>query len=111
VKKLLPLLAALVIAPLLGSDSPTEYDGRTQMANLEGTWRLVKIKRGDQDGKDPPWELVFRAGGTYSWVGPGRVDGTYKVDAGRVPGHLDLFPGVEPGKAHRAISASTVTCS
>jgi hypothetical protein len=30
-KKVLPLFAALLVAPLLGSDSPKEYDDRAEM--------------------------------------------------------------------------------
>jgi uncharacterized protein (TIGR03067 family) len=97
------LLLAVLLFPLLGSGSPREYDDRTQMANVEGTWRLVRVVRAGTVGQDPEWELVFRADGTYSWMGPAQIGGTYKVDAGRAPAQIDLCATNDPRRAHRGI--------
>ena len=39
------LFAVLSVVPLLGSDSAKEYDDRTEVAGIEGTWRGTRIDR------------------------------------------------------------------
>jgi uncharacterized protein (TIGR03067 family) len=105
VKKLTPLLAALLVAPLLGSDAPRDYDGRIEAAdvNIEGTWQLVGIKHRGQEQPPNGWNLVFQAGGKYAWEGMIRVEGTYKLNGGRTPPHLDLLPTVPGGHTAQCI--------
>jgi hypothetical protein len=38
------LLPALLVLPLLGSDSPKEYDDKVAVAGIEGTWRLTEYE-------------------------------------------------------------------
>jgi hypothetical protein len=44
------LLAALLVLSLLGSDSPREYDDRTQDMGIEGDWLLLRV---ETDGTSP----------------------------------------------------------
>jgi uncharacterized protein (TIGR03067 family) len=85
-RRLPPLLAALLVLPLLGSDSPKGYDsGRTEIDELEGVWRAV-------DTSFPPCldqELTLRRG-KYRITLDGRAyTGTYKTDRTRSPRHYD----------------------
>jgi uncharacterized protein (TIGR03067 family) len=80
------LLAALLVLPALGSDSPKEYDDKAETDGLEGSWRLVT------------WE--FNGGGAIPTVGTitfhGRrfvedngTRGTFTTDTQRKPAHFD----------------------
>ena len=57
-RRLLPL-AVLLILPLLGSDSPKEYDDAAmQMDEIQGTWRLVAV--------EIQWQTVLFIGSVYT---------------------------------------------
>jgi uncharacterized protein (TIGR03067 family) len=87
------LLAALLVLPSLGSDSPKEYDGATARNELEGTWeRVSATPAGGKAVIALPGECVetFRHG---RWVyrHKGRIvsEGVYRTDSSRQPAHLD----------------------
>jgi uncharacterized protein (TIGR03067 family) len=73
-------LAALLVLPLLGSDSPKEYDDRAQDTGIEGAWRFVYCETGGvRTDADPVWPCVYK-GGKFTWLGHDEVDGMYKVN-------------------------------
>jgi uncharacterized protein (TIGR03067 family) len=87
------LLAALLVLPSLGSDSPKEYDGATARNELEGTWERVSAAPvGEKAVISLPGECVetFRDG---RWVyrHKGRVisEGVYTADSTRRPCAFD----------------------
>jgi uncharacterized protein (TIGR03067 family) len=86
------LIAALLVVPLLGSDSPKEYDDATAKDELQGTWHLVGYERHGQLIEISPGGIqTFRGGqwvyhqlGTKSSYG-----GSYKADPNQTPRLLD----------------------
>jgi hypothetical protein len=87
------VVAVLLVLPLFGSDSPKEYDDKTENVGIEGKWRLI-------DGKNV---VTFRSG-TYT-VDDGDGNpwrGTYRTDKSHYPHHLDLFPSNGPYKGKRS---------
>jgi len=105
VKKLLPALA-LFVAPLLGSDSPTGYDGATVVADeaLQGTWGRVRVERNGQLLMTPYVVVTFR-GRTWEEKTGGHVRrGIFTVDPSRNPRRLDLVhPDDPPGTVRKFI--------
>ena len=97
----LPLLfAVLLVLPLFGSDSPKEYDDKTIVDPLVGTWRLIEIENDGMKAKFPA-EYVWTYGGeTYTLdYGMGRtIRGVYHTDPARKPSHLDYFPANGPNQ-------------
>src|SRR5262249_6151031 len=67
------LLAALLVLPSLGSDSPKEYDGAMQDDELQGTWQIA--------GSSRICLQTFR-GNTWVYTQEGQVveEGTFKAD-------------------------------
>jgi uncharacterized protein (TIGR03067 family) len=114
-RRLIPLFAALFVAPLLGSDSPKEYDDATENIAIEGTWRLVEL---EYDGKitDSPLPLVstYRDGVYTSKVYDKEAGrGRYRVDLAHAPAYLDEIPadgktGGEPIKSIYQIDGDTL---
>ena len=93
-RRLPPALAALLVLPLLASDSPRGSDAATEYVGIEGTWRCVSVKHGGaevQPLKGDEIGLVFR-GGSYeeSYLGQRDRWGPCAVDAARRPARLDL---------------------
>jgi len=72
------LFAVLFVVPLLGSDSPKEYDDRAEEAGIEGDWLLVQT---EEDGNGfavlPDHVYSYRAS-TFHWSSG--AWGTYSVD-------------------------------
>jgi uncharacterized protein (TIGR03067 family) len=94
--------ALLCVLPLLGSDSPKEYDDRTKLVELEGMWRIVSVE--NTGGYYPTsGYMVFREGkfeGTGRGVAP---KGNYKVDNTKKPAWLDLTNPPDNGPAEMCI--------
>jgi uncharacterized protein (TIGR03067 family) len=90
-RQIVCLLAALLVLPSLGSDSPKEYDGATESDGIEGTWQAVSVE--NSGGRYPTpaeWRMTFRAG-KFTWTGGGlHPQGSYKVDAGKQPAWVDM---------------------
>jgi uncharacterized protein (TIGR03067 family) len=94
------LLAVLLVLPLLGSDSPKEYDDRTQTLGIDGTWRIVAAERDGKSERFTEAVITYRAG-KYLTEGGSRVisQGTYVVDTSRNPASLDMTdPMIGGGK-------------
>jgi uncharacterized protein (TIGR03067 family) len=100
------LIAALLVVLLLGSGSPREYDDRTEIDSLEGTWRMVAI---NDEGKEktPSVERCIETfrGGKWSYSENGRPStaGTYTTNKNRTPSFLDQSYEPNPGRARMCI--------
>jgi uncharacterized protein (TIGR03067 family) len=93
------LFAVLVVVPLLGSDSPKQYDDRTECAAIEGTWRLTECTDNGEQMRlsDRPMVLTLRRGTLTFDTGYGHVDrGTYRIDSTRRLSHFDRVPAFGP---------------
>ena len=87
------LLAGVLLSVVaLGSDSPKEYDDRTEVAGIEGTWRLKECTlNGEQLPLGQRLMVMTLRGGILTFdLGDGHIDrGTYRIDpAGKLP-HFD----------------------
>src|SRR5437016_5373478 len=100
----------LLVALMLGSDAPTEYDGATvQKDELEGAWRAVAVETdGSRLRTKVPTELTFRAGrwqiSDRNTVGTG----SYAAEAGRRPGQLDMTTATDTNKYLYRIDGDTL---
>src|SRR5262249_53404922 len=86
------LAGVLLVLPSLGSDSPKEYDGATQLSNIDGSWQLVMRR---QDGQETVFKeriiWTFRKGEFINSAVPDGDKKTYKVTPTSYgPAHLDL---------------------
>jgi uncharacterized protein (TIGR03067 family) len=111
------LTGVLLGGMALGSDSPTEYDGRIQVSNpLQGRWRPLKLVVADKGGgaiicAGPAWADVVFQEERYLWGwgdGYSRLtasQGTCRLDPSKRPGHLDLTDttGAAAGVTRRCI--------
>ena len=117
-RRFVRLLAVVLLGvTALGSDSPTEYDGRTQLTNpLQGRWRFLKLVVADKGGgaiicTGPEWADVVFKEERYSWGwgdGYSRLtssQGICTLDPGKRPGRLDLTDttGAAAGVTRRCI--------
>ena len=72
-RRLSLLPAALFVVSLFGSDSPKEYDDKTEIVGIEGTWRLIEM--GVQRGRRAKYEALivmkFRSGTIRDDIGDG----------------------------------------
>jgi len=87
------LLAGLVLAVSLGSDSANDYGDKTEVVGIEGTWRQVEEEfRGHTKKPERHWLLTIR-GETYTEDdGQGtKVFWRCRVDNTRKTPHLDLL--------------------
>lgn len=95
-RRLSLLFAVLLIVPLLGSNSPKEYDDRTEEVGIEGTWQLLAVERNGEKVNPITWVLALRGGKFTRADSDGdKVNGVYRFDTTQKPYHLDLIP--EPG--------------
>jgi uncharacterized protein (TIGR03067 family) len=83
------LAGVLLVAPSLGSDTPREYDGATEIAVLEGSWRLTKREiRGETEQLGSIQRVLTFQGGTVTYTGDSR-DVKYRIVPNCNPPHLD----------------------
>jgi uncharacterized protein (TIGR03067 family) len=92
------LIAALLVVPLLGSGSPREYDDRTEMAGIEGTWQLLAVEHDGKKVNSITWVLTLRDG-EYTRTDSNGDHGTgkYRIDTNQKPPHFDLSAAKEGG--------------
>jgi uncharacterized protein (TIGR03067 family) len=91
------LLAVLLIALLLGSDSQQEFD-HTTSGPLEGMWRLiyVEIKGFTVDLSSSETVLTLSSRTFTQKFGDGDLRrGSYRIDPARKPSYLDWMPSNE----------------
>jgi uncharacterized protein (TIGR03067 family) len=103
-RRLICLLAGVLFCVVaLGSDSPKEYDDRTEAVAIEGDWRLTEFEfKGAKATPSVHGVLTYR-GGIFSlkYGGIESLGGTYRIDATQKPPHIDWIPasGELKGKA------------
>jgi uncharacterized protein (TIGR03067 family) len=87
------LAVVLLVLPVLGSDTPKEYDGAAKADELEGSWAFVMGGvPGAMDFDVPrlPTVLTFRRGKwEYRQGGEVMSEGVYATDTSRNPATLD----------------------
>jgi uncharacterized protein (TIGR03067 family) len=87
------LSIALLCGVAMGSDSPKEYDGRTEVAGIEGTWRLTEAAVGGRSGFTIVTQVIFFRSGLVKINGRGDTErGNYRIDRTPNPLHLDWMP-------------------
>jgi uncharacterized protein (TIGR03067 family) len=99
-RRVIAVVAALLMLPVLGFDAPREYDDATvQGSQLEGVWQFETI---EYDGQKFPnaSHLIFHKG-QWKWEESNpTLSGTFKAKAGKMPGCVDLtttsFPSANP---------------
>jgi uncharacterized protein (TIGR03067 family) len=88
------LAVALLAVPSLGSDAPTEYEGATEAAGIEGAWQLVAFEY--QGGRvKPDLQGVLTCRGETFALAYNSVEslrGSYRVDPAQSPPQLDWVP-------------------
>jgi uncharacterized protein (TIGR03067 family) len=104
-------LVCVLLALLLGSDSPKEYDDATAKGDrLEGSWLLVGYETGGEFQQMPEGLVMTFEGGKAAWWphtggGPNLVMATYRTDPGIWPARLDRVDtgGFHKGKTWKMI--------
>jgi uncharacterized protein (TIGR03067 family) len=87
------LLSAMLVLPLLGSDSPKEYNDAAQMDSIEGSWQLLAVEHDGRKVNSITWILTFRGGKFTREDSDGDQGmGVYNFDTKQKPYHLDLIP-------------------
>jgi uncharacterized protein (TIGR03067 family) len=106
-RTILACAGVLLCVVALGSDSPKEYDDRTEIAGIEGTWRETEAEVNGENTKSNPHRLTtYRRGTCTIDDGDGNPDrGTYSIDLTQKPPHLDWMPsaGVFKGITYKFI--------
>jgi uncharacterized protein (TIGR03067 family) len=97
------VLAVLLTLPLLGSGSSKEYDDRTEMTGIEGTWQLLAVEHDGKKVNPITWVLTFRRGRfTREDSNGGKGEGVYRFDSKQKPYHVDFI--FEPGTNYASTS-------
>jgi uncharacterized protein (TIGR03067 family) len=83
----LPVSILFLVLPLLGSDSPKDYDeSATVVNNLEGTWKLVEVDGGGKKSPVLSKTLITIRGRDYISASDSEVDhGTFVVKSAYTP--------------------------
>ncbi len=91
------LLAALLVLPSLGSDSPKDYDDAIQFDIIEGTWMSVGATVDGAEVIIQKSVTTFRRGFMKADYGDGDpIHGRYRVDATLTPWRLGVTPASGP---------------
>jgi uncharacterized protein (TIGR03067 family) len=87
------LSSVLLCVLALGSDSPKEYDDRTEMVGIEGTWRFTEFEVNGEKWKLSGQNVMIFHRKTYTYYVSGGVtiDGNYRIDTTCKPPHLDYI--------------------
>jgi hypothetical protein len=84
-RRLLPLFAVLLVGPLLGSDSPREYENSAVIGDpLAGEWTRVGLVLDGGDLGAPRWVITFRDGKYTGHTGGAAETGNYQVNGWRL---------------------------
>lgn len=102
-RRLLFPFAALLVLLLLGSDSSSVYDDRTEFAGIEGTWQMTEC---EQNGTRMPNKqkivLTIRRGTYTVDSGDGNPwKGSFHNDPSRTPPYLDVVYANGPFKGQK----------
>ena len=90
------LLAAMLILPAVGSDSPKDYNDRMEEVSIEGTWLMVRLEANGSTIPIRPNEIYTYQGSNFHCA-DGELDGTYSVDGSVRPARLveHVMKGIE----------------
>jgi uncharacterized protein (TIGR03067 family) len=96
-RSILVLTGVLLSVVALGSDSPKEYDDRTEAIGIDGTWRMVTSEKNVMTCYSGTWTM--NDGGGEPWRG------TYRIGPAHKPCQLDRYYANGPygGKAYKFI--------
>jgi uncharacterized protein (TIGR03067 family) len=97
------LLAGVLLSVVaLGSDSPKGYDDKTEVAGIEGTWRLTELEFHGRKIDLPVQRVTTLRGETYTVnVSKGEIlRGSFHIDPAHKPPHLDWMPTSGTFKGH-----------
>jgi uncharacterized protein (TIGR03067 family) len=104
VSRLVVLAGALLLA---GADSSREFDGATQLDEIQGSWREVPAERNGKPvrGKSKIVVTFDGVNVTYRFDKQIANKGTYRVDSSRRPGRLDeiFVDGLNRGSSFKNI--------
>src|SRR5437879_12841007 len=86
------LLAVMVVGLLVGADGDKDV-GKKGGDALKGTWKIVSAERDGKPHDDAVGDKVTFDGTNLAIEGKGEDHkGTYKIDAGKKPKHIDITP-------------------
>jgi uncharacterized protein (TIGR03067 family) len=93
------LLVGLLSVMVQATESPKEYNDKTEIADIEGTWQLIECECNGAKVEMSGEVMTFRSG-TYTYLySDGEMRrGNYCIDTTRKPPHLDLLPSKGPYK-------------
>jgi hypothetical protein len=84
-RRLLPLVAVLLVGLLLGSDSPREFENAAVTGDpLAGEWTRVGLVLDGADLGAPRWVFTFRGGKYTAHIGGAPETGYYTVNGWRL---------------------------
>lgn len=99
-RTILLVAGVLLSVVALGSDSPKEYDDRTEVAGIEGTWQLTNVKCGNNIPKIGQNITTFRGGICTTIDSDGESRCSYRIDTTHKPFQLDW---ILPSRAVKCI--------
>jgi uncharacterized protein (TIGR03067 family) len=92
-RTILLLAGVLLAVAALGSDSPKQYDDKTELAGIEGTWRRIETELGGRKINLGGDVRTFRNGTyTINWSDSDMWQGTYHINQTFTPHHFDWIP-------------------
>ena len=96
-RRMVLLLAGVLLSTVaMGSDSPKEYDDKTTLNPLEGSWRLTEYSFRGQTGIHPD-ELVLTYRGGFC-TNKDSEPRRYCIAPSQTPAHLDWIELSGPSK-------------
>jgi uncharacterized protein (TIGR03067 family) len=104
-RTILLLAGVLLSVVALGSDSPKGYDDRTELAGIEGTWRLIEFGTNGRKQK-PGWQDVttYRRGTiAVDYLDGRKLQGSYRIDRTQSPPHLDRIVSNTDGQTLKSL--------
>jgi uncharacterized protein (TIGR03067 family) len=94
------LAGALLSMVVLGSDSPKEYDDKTEAVGIEGTWRQTGTERNGSNRRVVGQQILAFRRGTYTiqLSDADKIQETYRIDPTFKPPHLDQIVATGPAQ-------------
>jgi uncharacterized protein (TIGR03067 family) len=106
-RRLSLLSAILLVAPLLGSDSPRGYSEAAESFGIEGSWELTGFVSGGEKTTPNFRAVITCRGGAFTceYSTGDTVRGAYHTDTAGRPPHLDWLPanGTNKGREFKFV--------
>ncbi len=99
------VLLVLAVGLLLAADKPKE-NAKGDQAKIQGAWTVVSAERGGQAQEDAKEAtLTFKGNNLTAQTKDKTHKGTFKLDPGKKPKHIDIMPtdGDQKGKTFPGI--------